>query len=213
MKKTFNDLEIKYFAVGPLETNCIIIADTLTAKACVVDPGDEPHIISAELASENWQMESIVLTHGHYDHIGAVDELFKEMNPAVYIHAKDEPMLRDSMKNLSSFLGFEYTVSAPVSNLEQGQILQIGQTEVTVIEIPGHSPGSIGLAGEGFAVVGDTLFASSIGRTDFPFGSHEQLIQSISEKILTLQPHTYIYPGHGPSTTVIEEKHGNPFLD
>jgi len=206
------NLRIKIFGVGPLETNCILIADNETKEACIVDPGDEPEIIISELADEDWKADKIIITHGHYDHIGALPEIAKKTGAEIFINEKDEPLLRDSKENFSAFLGLDYSFDGSVTNISEASKLFIGNISLSVIEIPGHTQGSIGLVGDGFVIVGDTLFEGGIGRTDLPGGSSEQLLNSIRSRIFCLPDDTIVYPGHGPETTVGEERHGNPFL-
>ncbi|MCD6117592.1 MBL fold metallo-hydrolase [bacterium] len=211
-KEKKSNLKIKSFAVGPLETNCILVADSSTKEACVVDPGDESEIILQELADEGWNAVKIVITHGHYDHIGALHKIVMETGAEVFINKKDEILIRDSVRNFSAFLGLDYKYDGKVSNISQGSKIKIGSLTLDVIEIPGHTPGSIGLAGNGFVIVGDTLFEGGIGRTDIPGGSSGQLLDSIQKQILSLPDDTVVYPGHGPKTTVGEERNGNPFI-
>jgi len=211
-KENKNYLVVKYFAVGQLETNCIFIIDPESLKTCIVDPGADSDIILSELKSEGLTPDKIIITHGHYDHIGALEDLVKETGVPVFIHKNDEPLLRDSTKNFSAFLGKEISYKGHLNFVEQGSRLYVGAFPLEIVEIPGHTQGSIGLKADGFLVAGDTLFAGGVGRTDLPGASETQLIKSIKEKILSLPDETVVYPGHGPETTVREEKNDNPFL-
>ena len=178
----------------------------------IVDPGFEGERIANKLKDKNLTLDKILITHGHYDHIGGVNTLREMTNAEVFINEKDAICLIDSRYNFSEFIEKNYTCEPAERNLLDGDILETGNIILTVIPTPGHSKGSISFAGNGFIIVGDTLFQGSIGRTDLPGGSQEVLLESIQKKILSLPDNTIVYPGHGPSTTVGRERQENPFF-
>jgi glyoxylase-like metal-dependent hydrolase (beta-lactamase superfamily II) len=149
-----------------------------------------------------------VNTHGHADHIGANTYFALP----VYIHQLDAKFLTNPELNLSSMLGLSLSSCAPAKLLKDGQTLKVGDISLKILHTPGHTPGGICLKADKFCLTGDTLFAQGIGRTDIPYASEEDLLTSIREKLFTLPPQVAIYPGHGPSSTIGEEKKNNPFL-
>ena len=201
-------------AVGPISANCYLYSCTETKKAVIIDPGAEAKKIQRWILEKGVKVDYILLTHGHIDHIGAVDELRELLggNVQVGIHAGDAGMLTDGRKNLSSYMGQNLVQKKADILLEDGQELMIGNERLKVISTPGHSPGgSCFLCSEGL-FSGDTLFAGSIGRTDFPGGSLDQLLAGVKKKLLILPEETLVFPGHGEATTIGEEKRDNPFL-
>ncbi|SHE57275.1 Glyoxylase, beta-lactamase superfamily II [Desulforamulus putei DSM 12395] len=203
---------IETLPVGNLEVNCYIIGCEETGQAAVVDPGDEAGRILDRLAKGGLKVAAVVLTHGHADHIGAVGELKKATGAPVMIHAQDGEMLTNPARNLSAWLGEQLSFKPADRLLEDGDTIQVGTVTLEVIHTPGHTPGGICLRAGKDLFTGDTLFARSIGRSDFPGGSHTTLIKSIKSKLLALPEDTKIYPGHGPTSTIGEEKRHNPFL-
>ncbi|MHB1404240.1 MAG: MBL fold metallo-hydrolase, partial [Desulfitobacteriaceae bacterium] len=158
------------------------------------------------------KVEYILLTHGHADHIGAVDELKELLGAKVGIHAADADMLTDERQNLSSYFAPVIKMQPADLLLHDGQELKVGDEKITVLTTPGHSRGSVAFFTTDGVISGDTLFAGSIGRTDFPGGSLEQLLQGVEQKLLVLPDDTPVYPGHGEATTIGTEKKNNPFL-
>ena len=154
----------------------------------------------------------IVLTHGHGDHIAGVEELKAYTKAPVAVHKDDEPLVRDGSKNLSSRMATGTVEFAPDILLNEGDKISFGNLEAHVIHTPGHTPGGISLKVENALFSGDTLFAGSIGRTDFEYSSFKDIMDSIREKLLVLPEETRVYPGHGPSTTLKMEKQTNPFI-
>lgn len=199
-------------AMGVMGANCYIVSCPETKKAAVIDPGADGKRLQRWILEKGYQVEYILLTHGHVDHIGAVDDLRELFQANVGVHTGDAAMLTDGQKNLSSYFGPAIEMKPADLLLEDGQVLTVGNMSLTVIATPGHSPGGLCfLTSEGL-LSGDTLFEGSIGRTDFPGGSHEQLLDRIEKKLLILPEETRVYPGHGSETTIGREKRENPFL-
>ena len=202
-----------YEIMSSFGSNCYIIGCSETKEVAVIDPGGEGEKIISLLESKGYQVKYIINTHGHLDHIGANKAIKDKFNCDILIHELDGAMLPDPSKNLSSFMGGQ--VASPPADrlLTEGEIIEIGSTlKLEVIHTPGHTPGGICLKAGKLLFTGDTLFGGSIGRSDFPGGSHATLIKSIKEKLLNLPEDTVVYPGHGPESTIGEEKETNPFL-
>ncbi|HBV88977.1 MBL fold metallo-hydrolase [Desulfosporosinus sp.] len=201
-------------AMGSMGANCYLYACMETKKAVVIDPGADGKSIYRWILEKGFKVEYILLTHGHVDHIGAVDEL-KELlgDVQVGIHTGDAGMLTDGRKNLSSYFGPGLALNKADLLLSDGQELIVGNQRIKVIATPGHSPGSVCFLCSDGLISGDTLFAGSIGRTDFPGGSMNQLLDGVKKKLLILPDDTRVFPGHGEETSIGEEKRDNPFLD
>jgi len=205
-------LKILGFPVGPLQANAYLAICEDTLQCALVDPGEEDELLLAAVAEENATVESILLTHAHLDHIGGVAEVKRETGVPVYLHPADMNLYNAAPLQAHSF-GLEIeTPPPPDRELEDGQTIRIGSSELEVRHTPGHSPGHVCLIGDGFALVGDCVFAGSIGRSDLPGGDGRTLIESINERIMTLPDDTVLYSGHGPATTVGRERATNPFL-
>ena len=195
--------------LGEMETNCYVLGNSETKEAYVFDPGAEPEAVLRLLQQERLEFSGIILTHGHFDHILAVDELVAEVGPQLPIYAGEEEK--------EVFQNGNYTLCYMVgqtSLLKDGDILEICGTKVKCLHTPGHTCGGMSyyIADKSWLIAGDTLFQGSIGRTDFPTGSYQVLADSIKKKIYTLPDYTIVFPGHGPSTTVGEEKVCNMFV-
>ena len=201
--------------LGNYQTNCYILSKD--NKAVVVDPGAEVNKLITYLNSNQLELVAIVITHGHFDHIGAVEPLTKAYNVPVIIHQQEEDYLTNTEINSSGRLGrtgLVVTVHSKIETIQtEGEITLLDE-QFYIYHIPGHSRGSIVLynAESGFAIVGDVLFKSSVGRTDLIHGNHDLLIKGIKEKLMTLPDDTIVYPGHGPATLIGMEKRTNPFL-
>lgn len=205
-------MKIQTMPLGDLQTNCYIIINEETNQAVIIDPGAEPGKITDFINKNNLKIEAIFLTHGHADHLGALEKMREYTGAEVYVHEGDVPMLANAAHNLSSFIGKE-KVCKPAEHLVQdGDFINIAGLQFYVSHTPGHTKGGCCYQVGEHLFVGDTIFCESIGRTDLPGGSYKQIISSINEKILTLPPETKIYPGHGPSTDVAWERKMNPFL-
>lgn len=203
---------IKTLTVGPFMANCYLVACPQTREAVVIDPGDEPQEILAAIAREGLRVRYIINTHGHIDHIAANDAVARATGAPVLIHAADAPMLTDPSRNLSLFSGEPVRCEPADQLLRDGDEIAVGTLVFRVIHTPGHTPGAISLLCGQTLFTGDTLFAWSIGRTDFPGGDQKTLIRSIKERLFTLPEETEVYPGHGEPTTIGEEKSSNPFV-
>lgn len=200
-------------ALGAIGANCYLFACMESKKAVIIDPGADGKWIYRWILEKGVKVEYILLTHGHVDHIGAVDELRTLLGDVqVGIHAGDAAMLTDGRKNLSSYVGSNLVLQSPDFLLQDGQEITIGKQVLKVIATPGHSPGCVCFLTSEALFSGDTLFAGSIGRTDFPGGSMDQLLSGVKKKLLVLPEDTRVFPGHGEETSIKEEKRDNPFL-
>ena len=205
-------MKIIQLEVGSLGTNCYIAYCENTKKAVIIDPGGDAAKILAAVAREGLLVEAIINTHGHADHVLANVKVQEATGAPLWIHSADADMLGSGSRNLSAFLGGATSCGKADRLLADGEVLPIGDFTLTVLHTPGHTPGGISLLFDKTVFVGDTLFAESIGRTDFPGGSYSQLIHSIQTKLMTLDDEVKAYPGHGPATTIGWERRQNPFI-
>ena len=204
----------KALMVGLLEVNCYILGDEETKEAVVIDPGgDEDEILEA-LKYHGLQLKTIIDTHGHFDHVDANQPLKEATGASIAIHEADAAMLAKPSAEAMFFTGNRLRLSAADILLKEGDIISFGNHRLKVLHTPGHTPGGISLVMENspLVYVGDLLFQGSIGRTDFPGGSFEDLINAVKTKIFTLGDNYSVYPGHGPVTTVGQERKYNPFF-
>ena len=201
------------FTLGLLQTNCFVAADEPTGQAIVIDPGDEADRIVAVLTRHHLTAQCIVNTHGHADHVGANRELREATGAPILIHRADADLLRGKWRELAMMMGMEVEPIEPDRLLEEGDRIELGPYSLKVLHTPGHTPGSISLVTQGRVFTGDCLFAGGVGRWDFPGGNEQQLFESIRTKLLTLPDDTVVHPGHGPDTSIGEEREGNPFLE
>lgn len=203
---------IKSLVVGPLEENCFIIGDKRTKKAIVIDPGDEPDRIMELIRDNSLDVRYIICTHAHFDHVGAVTDIKKETGARIVVH-KDELELYHGVRDQAIFWGYELdSLPEPDMLVKDGDDIKVGSLVFKVLHTPGHSPGSICLLGEGIVITGDTLFAGSVGRTDFYGGDTDKLRNSF-ERLMLLPPETRVLAGHGPNSTIGRESSGNYFLN
>jgi hydroxyacylglutathione hydrolase len=205
-------LIIKKLEVGPIMANCFILGCETTKEAAVIDPGDDADRILMILAKENLTVKYLVNTHGHFDHVGANKRMKEVTGAPLAIHTEDVPMLSQLSRSAASFGLAAENSPEPDLLLHDGDTVTFGDITLKVIHTPGHSRGGICLYTKGHLFAGDTLFAGSIGRTDLPGGDYDTLIASIKEKLLALPDDTVVYTGHGPETTIANEKRMNPFL-
>lgn len=203
---------IKGLTVGPIMANCFILGCSDTREAAVIDPGDEADRILMALAESSLTAKYIIDTHGHFDHVGANKKLKEVTGADILIHPLDAPML-GQLAAAASAWGFAAENSPPPDRqLEDGDLVSVGNIELKVLHTPGHTPGGISLYADGAVFVGDTLFAGSIGRTDFPGGDFDTLKRSIQQKLYTLPDAVVVYPGHMDTTSIGREKQTNPFV-
>ena len=202
------------FVVGMLQTNCYLLGDEEARVAVIVDPGGDTPRLSARIGELGFELAAILLTHGHFDHAMDAWTLRARHGGLIYLHEKDYPLLRDRMVGMGAVLGADTDKITIDKTFSDGETVKFGSIELKAIETPGHTPGHVSLLleKEKILLVGDVLFAGSIGRTDFPGGSYDQLIASVTDKIFPLDGNTVVYPGHGPETTVDKEKRTNPFF-
>lgn len=201
--------------VGMLACNCSIVGDEATGEAVVIDPGDDVERVQEILARRKLQPRYIVVTHAHIDHVGGIEKLKKATGAPVLMHQSDLPLYQNLVIQ-AAWLGVRPPGTVEVDQfLRQGDRLRWGGLELEVLHTPGHSPGSVSLhmPGEHARIFsGDTLFQASIGRTDLWGGSFDQILRSIHETLLRFPDETPVFPGHGPATTIGDERETNPFL-
>jgi glyoxylase-like metal-dependent hydrolase (beta-lactamase superfamily II) len=192
--------------------NCYIVGCEETQKAVIVDPGDEAERILRGLGESNLTAEYIVNTHGHFDHVGANRKIKEATGADILIHPSDTPLLSQLSASAAAWGLRAEDSPVPDRTLEAGDTVSFGTITLNVIHTPGHTPGGISLHTNGVVFVGDTLFSGSIGRTDFPGGDYETLIASIQKQLFVLEDDVRVLSGHGPETTIGQEKRYNPFV-
>lgn len=198
-------------ATGEILENSYIVFDEGTKQGVVVDPGDDAERIMTQIDKNGVAITHILLTHGHWDHIGAVDTLRERYGAKVAIHEADAEMLTSERKNLSFLRGIPLTLGSADVLFKDKDALDVGNMHITVMHTPGHSPGSVCYVVDNAMLSGDTLFEGSIGRTDLPGGSMEQMRASL-ERLKAIEEDCEVYPGHGGATTLAEEKAMNPYM-
>ncbi|MBI5892668.1 MAG: MBL fold metallo-hydrolase [Deltaproteobacteria bacterium] len=212
---------IEQLTVGPLDVNCYIIADEITKDALCIDPGGDVDDIIEVIKNNDLKLKYIVNTHGHFDHIGGNEMLKQKTGARLAIHKDDAALLKDAIEQ-AAFFGIKSKNSPePDILLKHGDALKLGNMDVKIIHTPGHTKGGICLfipapagckQGNDTLFTGDTLFADSVGRSDLPGGSFGELISSIKDKLMAFSNDVKVYPGHGPATTIGEERENNSFL-
>ena len=203
---------LETLTVGPFQENCYVIGDGETGA--IVDPGDEAARIALAVEQTGLEIGQILVTHAHIDHVGAVAPLADEYACSVLMHAEAEPMLQQ-LPTQAMMMGLRFgKVPAVDRHIQDGEILEVGSLRLESLYTPGHAPGHLAfyVESEGLVLSGDALFAGSVGRTDLFGGDMEVLVRSINERLLTLPDETRVYPGHGPRTTIGDERAYNPFL-
>jgi glyoxylase-like metal-dependent hydrolase (beta-lactamase superfamily II) len=203
---------IETLVVGPLQVNCYIVGDEKTREVIVIDPGGDARDILSMLQQHHLTVTAIVNTHAHFDHLFALNEVRAATRAPFLLHTDEEPVL--AMAQASALLfGMRIAKPAPADRLlREGDEVSAGAITLKVLHTPGHSPGGICLLHDKSVFVGDTLFQAGIGRTDLPGGDYATLMRSIRDKLFPLPDDTVVYPGHGPATTMGDEKRWNPFL-
>lgn len=206
---------LKTIVVGIYETNCYIVASETTKKGIIIDPGAEPEKIISEIKKMGLLIEWIIITHTHFDHIGAVKSLKDATGAKIAMHQNEGEGFNNALAKALGIVmsGSVNSTFEPDRLLNDGDIVTISDLQFTVLHTPGHSPGGISLAGHGVVFSGDTLFNCGVGRTDFPGCSQSQLMSSIRNKLLSLPDDTVVFPGHGPRTTIGNERRMNIFIN
>lgn len=207
-------LQVNALTVGPIQANCYIISNPQNHDALIIDPGAEPTTLTSRIEELEAKPVAILLTHAHYDHIGAVDSLRDYYDIPVYLAAEEEEWLSSPNKNLSAMLGESVTARPAEYLFQPEEVVEIANFSFKVVATPGHSPGGVSFifADDEFVVTGDALFAGSVGRTDLPGSEPKELIPNIRQKLFTLPGQFKIYPGHGESSTLAREMTTNPFF-
>lgn len=202
------ELTLKVFTAGPLATNCYLLFNKKSKKGFLIDCPTPTHQIEEFIQDQDITLLFIALTHAHFDHIGGL----KDMRVPFYIHQDDSVFLGEPQLNGSAFFATSFAIEQKPYHYSEAEPLYFERCPIEVIHTPGHTPGSVSLKIGCWLFSGDTLFCQSIGKTDIPMASEKALLTSIQTKLLSLPPETIVHPGHGPSTTIGEEKIRNPFL-
>ena len=212
-KEGITGMRIEKFVTGPIGTNTYIVSNDETKEAFVVDMGDCPSELVGHIKKSGYEVKALLLTHGHFDHILGVDRFAEEFSVPVYAHEEEKKLLEDAQLNSSAAYGAGYTYTK-AQYVKDNEELKLAGTTVQVLYTPGHTIGGCCyyLPKEEVVFSGDTLFHTSIGRTDLPTGSTGQLVRSIREKLFVLPPKTKVYPGHMEETEIGYEEKYNPFL-
>jgi len=205
---------IKMLTVGSFAANCYIVGSSEAKQGMLIDPGANADTIMRTVQQTGLSISMILITHAHMDHVGALREVQQKTNAQFAIHEAEKGFVFSAPMRMLTSLGVSPVKSPPRPDrlLRDGDLIDLGDLHFEVLYTPGHSSGGICLLGHGVVFSGDTLFKLGIGRTDLPGMSHERLMKSIREKLMVLPDETVVYPGHGPATTIGDERRGNPFL-
>jgi hydroxyacylglutathione hydrolase len=205
-------MKIQSLTVGPLEENCYLLVDESTNRAVLIDPGDEPARILAALRASGATLESIWITHAHFDHVGGLAGVLRALPVPVHMHPLDAPLHEMAV---DSALRYGVRIEAPPMpdrELAEGDTLKVGSQELSVMHVPGHAPGHVAFYNDSVIFGGDCLFAGSIGTTNLPFADRDTLDASVA-RLIELGDELTLYPGHGPPTTIGRERLTNPFVN
>ncbi|GFI50280.1 MAG: MBL fold metallo-hydrolase [Dorea sp.] len=206
-------MRVERFLTGIISTNCYLAVNEETKQTVVIDPAASSPNLMNHIEAEGLKIEAILLTHGHFDHIMGIDGFLKKYKVPVYVHEADRELMNDPKLNQSSSYTAGYTFSG-AEYIQDGQVLHFAGYDFEVFHTPGHTPGCccFYVRQKGVLFSGDTLFANSVGRTDFPGSSMSELVRSIREKLMTLPDETRVYPGHMGETAIGHERVNNPFI-
>lgn len=206
-------MRIEKWVLGELATNGYIIKNEENRELVIVDPATCPELLLEHVKAEGYVPRAILLTHGHFDHVMGIDRLVAEFDLPVYLLEEEKEVLADPTQNLSAVFGTSYAYTKG-EGLQDLDVISLAGLKIQVLHTPGHTKGGACyyLPEEHVLLSGDTLFARSVGRTDFPTGSMSTLVRSIKERLFALPEETKVYPGHGEETTIGEEKRENPYL-
>jgi hydroxyacylglutathione hydrolase len=204
---------LKSIVTGELKVNCYLLGCPETREAAVIDPGGQADRILEILRDNVFNLKMVINTHGHFDHVGGNRALVEATGAELLLHRADAGILKNAVEHAAMF-GCRPTDPSPEPSrfIEDGEKIAVGTIRLEVIHVPGHSPGGICLLADGHLFSGDCLFAGSIGRTDLPSGDQYALMQGLRNRVMTLPDETLVYPGHGPETTIGQERRNNPFL-
>lgn len=203
---------LKRIPAGVYAANCYVITCEDTKKTAIIDPGGDANDIVNYIERNDLDLDCIILTHAHGDHIGGVPEIKDKKGVPVFIHNQDADMLKNKNRNMTSLMSGPDVEVVADKLLQDGDTIKLGNLELNIIHTPGHTRGGICIQIEDILITGDTLFTGSIGRTDFEGGSYEEIIDSIKKKLLVFDNQMKVYPGHGPESTIGVEKRTNPYI-